>query len=353
MRASGILLAVCLATHVASYAIGPCPCTCRGGRHRRVLAVVASDDDDETPEKVPSPDVDATRRQLQLEAFERCLTIANLESQAEAAEQAANLTAAIETYEALLTLQPPDSPGLTEEAAARRALQQLLLESAKRELEACEADEACSVLPDDGQWVPSEMATSFLKGEMQRAQELGEEARQALAMRALDDVRMVRTSVVRLLQLSEDRACEDADRAKGEQAYLRLVEGQPGWVAGWQLGEATRRRDDARLLRKSVEADLNLLELQLLRGDPSLAFLREVLRTTRDEENWLLSQSLWLQEQFESGALPRDPELLRTLLAQARRDPEQVVRLVTQAKDRRGQDFYARRKNDVSKFEGF
>ena len=94
----------------------------------------------------------------------------------------------------------------------------------------------------------------------------------------------VRNSVVRLLQLSEERASEDADRAKGEQAYLRLVEGQPGWIAGWQLGEATRRRDDARLLRKSVEADLNRLELQLLQGDPSLAFVREVPRSIRDEE---------------------------------------------------------------------
>ena len=37
-----------------------------------------------------------------------------------------------------------------------------------------------------------------------------------------------------------------------------------------------------------------------------------------------------VRPQFESGALPRDPELLRTLLEQARRDPELVTRLVTQ-----------------------
>jgi hypothetical protein len=49
------------------------------------------------------------------------------------------------------------------------------------------------------------------------------------------------------------------------------------------------------------------------------------------------------------GVLHRagDPELLRTLLAQARRDPELVVRLVTQAKDREGRDIYTRRENDV------
>jgi hypothetical protein len=197
------------------------------------------------------------------------------------------------------------------------------------------------------------MAAEFVRGELKRAQRVGEESRKALAMRALDDVRKIRNSIVRLLQLSEDQAKEDADRAKGEQAYLRLVEGQPGWLAGWQLGEATRRRNDARLLRKSVEADLNRLELQLLQGDPSLAFVRDVLRSTRNEWTCTRSDSLWLQEQFDSGALPRDPELLRTLLAQARHDPELVMRLVTQAKDSSGHDIYTRKKNDNSKFSAF
>lgn len=205
---------------------------------------------------------EAARRDL--ESLERCLTLANLESQAEAAEESNDLAGAIECYEALLELQPPDAPNLREEDAARRALQQLLLESARRELEACSSEEGCEL--EHARWVPSEMAASFIKSELQRAKGMGEEARNSLAMRALDDVRKVRNSVVRLLQLSEEQAAADADRAKGEQAYLRLVENQPGWVAGWQLEEATRRRDDARLLRKSVEADLNRLELQLVRA---------------------------------------------------------------------------------------
>ena len=203
MRSIPLLLS-CLAGRVtAAYVGSPRVCVCGGNRHRRgALAVANGAGNAGDKDSAGSPlDVDAYRRQLQLEGFERCLTIANLESQAEAAEQAANLTAAIEAYEALLVLQPPDSPGLTEEAAARRALQQLLLESARRELEACEADEACA-LPDGVDWVPSEMASSFLKGEMQRAQELGEEARQVLAMRALDDVRKVRAGVVLGLQRS-------------------------------------------------------------------------------------------------------------------------------------------------------
>ena len=109
--------------------------------------------------------------------------------------------------------------------------------------------------------------------------------------------------------------------------------------------------DDARLLRKSVEADLNRLELQLLQGDPSLAYFRSVLKSTRNEPLPLEETgSLWLQEQYEQGALPRDPELLRTLLGAARHDPEMVVRLVTQAKDPDGKDIYTRRVNDKEKF---
>ena len=40
--------------------------------------------------------------------------------------------------------------------------------------------------------------------------------------------------------------------------------------------------------------------------------------------------------------------MARVLRAQARRDPELVVRLVTQAKDRKGRDIYTRRKNDIN-----
>ena len=62
------------------------------------------------------------------------------------------------------------------------------------------------------------------------------------------------------------------------------------------------------------------------------------------------AQSLWLREQIESGALPSDPELLRTLLEQARKDPKLVERLVTQAKDRQGRDIFTRKANDVRGF---
>lgn len=268
------------------------------------------------------------------------MQIANLEERAEKAEAENDLVSAIEAYEQLLAIQPPTSPNMREQDAARRALQQLLLESARRELEAC-GRQGC------------ETEVSFIEGELRRAQQIGEESRKQLASRALADVSKVRSAVVTLLELTEEQASEAVDRAAGEQAYSRLVDGEPGWLAGWQLAEATRRRDDARLLRKSVESDLNRLELQLLQGDPSLAFIRSVLKSTRNDPLPEEEASLWLKEQFDQGALPRDPELLRTLLEQARADPDMVVRLVTQAKDSQGKDIYSRRRNDSSQFKGF
>ena len=275
----------------------------------------------------------------ELEPLERCLRVATLEASAEQAESEKDLLAAIAAYEELLALQPPCSPNLREQDAARRALQaprpprpsraplpphrsesrltsprplipppcpqcrlctlrpnpalhpapplaappsprcaqELLLESARRELAACDEDEECS---------------SFIEGELQRAQRLGEESRKFLAARSLADLGKVRATVVRLLELSESQAAEAAERARGTQSYQRLVDGDPGWLAGFQLVEARgggpnhnpnpnpdpnsnpnsdpvpdqarRRMDDARLLRKSVESDLNRLELQLL-----------------------------------------------------------------------------------------
>ena len=72
-----------------------------------------------------------------------------------------------------------------------------------------------------------------------------------------------------------------------------------------------------------------LTVLAALAGDPSLAFIRDLLKTTRNEPLPFEENSLWLKEQLDSGALPRDPELLRTLLEQARKDPDMVVRLIT------------------------
>jgi len=269
-----------------------------------------------------------------LALLERIVAVANLEAHAEECEAAGDLGGAIAAYESLLELQPPTSPGLSAEIAARRGLQELFLQSAKRELAACE-EEGCDI--------------SFFE----QAQRAGEETRKQLASRALADVGRIRDSIIGLLERSTAQAQADVDRAREEQAYLRLVEGNPAFLASWQLEEAQRRVDDTTLLRKSIESDLNRLELQLLAGDPSLTFLRELLKATRREpEQHEEIGSLWLEEQFESGALPRDPELMRTLLEQARRDPELVTRLVTQAKDREGKDIFTRRQNVLPQKDG-
>ena len=65
---------------------------------------------------------------------------------------------------------------------SRRA-QELLLESARRELAACDEDEERS---------------SFIEGELQRAQKLGEESRKFLAARSLADLGKVRATAVTL-----------------------------------------------------------------------------------------------------------------------------------------------------------
>lgn len=278
------------------------------------------------------------------EAFARNLQLANLEGKAEALAAQGNLQGAVEAFDELLKLQPPTSPELSSAAGARRALQQLLLESMRRELDAC-GSEGCN--PHD--------RPSLLEQTRNAAQAMGEDTRRRLAQRALEDVSRIRSSVLRLLEEAEAQATSDAEEATSNQAYLRLVEGESGWFAGWQFDEARKRISDIRLLRKNVESDLNQLELQLLRGDPSLTWIRELLSRTRGQPDLpaISKGSVWLQEQIASGALPKDPELLRTLLEQARRDPELVVRLVTLAKDKKGKDIYTRALNDPSNFNEF
>ena len=332
-------------------------------RQCAIFASVSSlpEDDDHAHPAQPQESAAASkeRQKLELQRLEACLRIATLEQEAEQAEADNDLPSAIAAYEELLALQPPTSPALREEDAARRALQQLLLERARR-AGGVRRGGMRDELP-----VVQEPAERVYRGRAPRARpsfsrRFGGRSRRArarkeLASRALADVERIRNTVVRLLALTEEQARERAVEAAGEQAYSRLVDGDPGWLSGLQIAEAQKRMDDARLLRKSIEADLNRLELQLLQGDLSLAFIRDVLKSTRDEQmlQTLESNSLWLKEQFDTGALPRDTELLRTLLAKARDDPDMVVRLVTQAKDGQGKDLYTRRENDRSGFEFF
>ena len=74
---------------------------------------------------VTASEADDERRKIDIARLQACMRIADLEEAAEQAEAANDLVSAIEAYEELLVLQPPDAPGLREQDAARRALQQL------------------------------------------------------------------------------------------------------------------------------------------------------------------------------------------------------------------------------------
>lgn len=291
----------------------PSPAVCGRGARSAVRASAAAD----------PPPHDA--RAATLAMLERCLRVANLEDAIAAAEDSADLEGAIASYEELLSLQPVDDGSLDAETSARRGLQELLLESARRELVSRCAEEA------DAEGCPT-----FLE----QAQAAGEAYRRFALRRALDDVGRIRRSLAALFDQASQAAESDARRALSEAALPDAV------LAGWQLEEAARRASDTRLLRKSIENDLNHLELALLAGDPSLAFLRSELSRALKRPMPPVPRSLWLEEQCETGALPRDPELLRCLLEHARSDPQLVERLVTQAKDTRGEDIYTRREND-------
>ena len=161
-----LMLELCAALGVASAFLGgsSAPALHRApSRTRAVWACALSAADEE-------------RRRLEIQRLEACMRVARLEGAAEKAEAEGNLLGAIEAYEELLSLQPPTSPALREEDAARRALQQLLLESARREVEAC-GEEGCLTEGPAWESPPSEFietelrrAPQFISGELRRAQ---------------------------------------------------------------------------------------------------------------------------------------------------------------------------------------
>ena len=159
----------------------------------------------------------------------------------------------------------------------------------------------------------------------------------------------------------------------------RKVEGDSPLYRGPLAALRPRALADLEKLRKVARSDINRLELRILRGDPTLTFVRELLRKAgllpktatpsfvaragftaaagdggggggdggdgAKSADALSSANagFWIREQFERGALPRDPALISALLVQARRNPELVTRLATEAKER-----YDRAKRDAA-----
>ena len=239
---------------------------------------------------------------------------------AETYEASMDIEGAISAYEELLRLEPPFSPSLSPATSAKRGIQELVLYSHRRGLE-------------DAQQVG--------KGIRQVA-ETGVESMQA---KALADVEGLRRLVNKDIESAERWVIRREQQQRKNGLFSSFV--------------SRRAKTDLRTLRKVATSDINALELQILRGDPTVSLARWALfsATRKDSEEYKKTsvsegseEAFWLREQFEKGALPRDPVLVRSLLERAKREPELVARLITEAKDTSGMDLYERVTNDVRKF---
>ena len=260
---------------------------------------------------------------------------------AEAYEASRDIEGAIYAYERLLLLEPPSAAALPPAVAAKRSVQELVLLSHRRGLQDARAV---------GSAVKATAGSAVEAG-----QGVGEAAVATFTERALADVRGLRRVIEGDLDVLESTIAALADMTADDneegEAESREVEEPPPPGSPLTL-LARKAKGDVGTLRKIVRNDFNTLELQLLRGDPTLSAARDLLRwiSGGEEEAAPLSedslQAMQLREQFEKnwedGALPRDPLLVRSLLEQAKRDPELVARLILEAKDPSGRDLKAR-----------
>ncbi|KAL1507652.1 hypothetical protein AB1Y20_007269 [Prymnesium parvum] len=239
---------------------------------------------------------------------------------AEAHEGTSSIDEAIAAYERLLQLEPPLSAGLAPAVAAKRGVQEVILLTHKRGLEGTRA---------------------LGRG----LREAGDAGRKRVVARGIDDVEVLRRVVERDLDTVERIARVAARRQRlPPPGWGSAGRGEESETQGMRMSE--RALADVRTLRKIAMGDINRLQMQILRGDPFVAFLRNSLGAARQRRPSPISpnteQALWLREQFEIGALPRDPDLVAALVDQAKRDPELVSRLIKEAKDRRGLDLRTR-----------
>ncbi len=260
------------------------------------------------------------------------------ERQAEAYELVRDIDGAIYAYDRLLKLEPSSTPGLSAAVAAKRGVQELVLLSHRKGLE----------------------DTAIVSRGLQ---EVGEERVRSVTSRAITDVENLRRVVEKEFDAVEGalekRAAQmgvEVVRGEGEAAGQGAGRAQPGEKLGPLASLAARSVDDLRILRKLARSDLNFLELNLLRGDPLLAFLRDAVSKISGNDLFPASgappalaalpedsvNAIWLREQFEKGALPRDPFLISGLVGRAKTDPQLVKRLVSEAKDAKGEDVFTR-----------
>ena len=272
---------------------------------------------------------------------------------AEVCEAMRDIEGAIVAYDMVLRLEPPFAPGQGAALSAKRGVQELVLLSHRRGLE-------------DTISLRDEFVRKKQDTESRLAQQLLPPLRRA-GRTSTDRVRRIG-----LRDVEQLRRLVDADL----DTTTRKVEGDSPLYRGPLAALRPRALADLEKLRKVARSDINQLELRILRGDPTLTFVRDVLRKAGllpatatpsfkprartgagaaidgdgdgDGKLWSADASsadagFWIREQFERGALPRDPALISALLVQARRNPELVTRLATEAKER-----YDRAKRDAA-----
>lgn len=234
---------------------------------------------------------------------------------AETYESVRNIKGAILAYEQLLIIEPSFDPRLSPALSAKRGVQELVLISHRRGLEG---------------------AVEVRKG-LRQAEKA---SRESITSRALQDVERLRNLVDKDIQTIE-RVAEERSLRGG---------------SGPRDTFASRAMRDVRTMRQVVFSDINTLQMQILRGDPTVTFLRTLQNaldtrggqcqperrlSTLQQLSELADlsagdipadqQAFWLREQFESGALPSDPVLVRSLVEQARQNPDVITRLMADA----------------------
>jgi hypothetical protein len=256
-----------------------------------------------------------------------------LEQLAKSYERTQNIAGAISVYERLLTLEPPSAPGLSRSIAAKRGIQELVLASHRRgiaDTNVVSRSMTARAISD------SEYLRTVAKNDLTRLEDW--------VLRAAPSLHKARRAAATPI-LRDQHSGRLAEQGQAEAtmaiAGLELIDSikVPARVFRYILFQAARRAlDDIERSRDAVARDVGRLQLSALQGDPLFNFIKGrwgsmsgQLKTVpiAIEDNSLLIT--WLRDQTDKGALPRDPEMLKTLLVEASNDAQLRSRLIAQA----------------------
>ena len=188
---------------------------------------------------------------------------------AEACEAMQDIEGAITAYEQLLILEPPFAAGQSSATAVKRGVQELVLLSHTRGLDDARLlrRELGSKAAADVQKLRDSELGSTLRDKAVRDKALVSRGVGTVTDKALQDVESLR----RLVESDLDQLEDLTQRTYGtDTGPLGL--GSP--LGRWVLPRAMA---DLSVLRKIAASDINLLQMQIMKGDPTLTFLRDSL----------------------------------------------------------------------------